>query len=138
LLLIGIKRKFHPIINSKESFQIMSISRKDFLKKVGVLSVAGVSTAALAACGGGSDEKKMVKKAADPCKDMTGVSEAELGKRTTFKYVDMSADPKKVCTGCALFKPAAAGATCGGCTLFAGPVSDKGFCNAWAAKPNMG
>jgi hypothetical protein len=116
----------------------MSISRKDFLKKVGILSVAGVSTAAIAACGGGSDEKKVAKKVADPCKDMTGVAPEELNKRTMFKYVDASADQNKVCSGCALYKPAAAGATCGGCTLFAGPVSDKGYCMSWAAKPNMG
>ncbi|TNE70478.1 hypothetical protein EP331_11995 [bacterium] len=117
----------------------MSISRKDFLKKVGLLSVAGVGTAALAACGGGGSEKpaEPKKMAADPCKDTSGVPAAELQKRTTFKYVDASADPAKHCSGCALYKAPADGG-CGGCTLFAGPVTQNGYCTAWAAKPEMG
>lgn len=118
----------------------MSISRKDFIKQIGFLSVAGVATAAVAACGGGKTEEKKVvaKKVADPCTDTTGISQAELSKRTTFKYVDVSHDDTKHCIGCALYKAPAEGSTCGGCQLFAGPVTEKGYCTAWAAKPNMG
>jgi hypothetical protein len=115
----------------------MSISRKDFLKSVGMLSVAGIATSALVACGGGSDDKKPAKKA-DPCKDTSGLSQDELNKRTTFKYVEASADPAKICANCALYKSPAAGSACGGCTLFAGPVTEKGYCTAWAAKPANG
>lgn len=115
----------------------MSITRKDFLKKVGVLSAVGVTTAALAACGGGSDSKKTAAKA-DPCKDTSGLSQDELNKRTTFKYVEASADPVKVCSKCALYKAPAGGSACGGCTLFAGPVTENGYCTAWAAKPSNG
>jgi hypothetical protein len=118
----------------------MSISRKDFIKQIGFLSVAGVATAAITACGGGGSEsgKEVAKAAADPCKDVSGVPQEELQKRTTFKYVEASADANKVCVGCALYKMPEAGSTCGGCTLFAGPVTEKGYCTAWAAKPAMG
>jgi hypothetical protein len=118
----------------------MSISRKDFLKKAGLLSVAGVGTAVLAACGGGGSEKPAEPKkmaAKDPCTDTSSLPAAELQKRTTFKYVEKTADPNKVCSNCALYKPATDGG-CGGCTLFAGPVTANGYCTAWAAKPDMG
>jgi hypothetical protein len=54
--------------------------------------------------------------------------------RTAMKYVDKSADPAKLCSGCMHFVP---GKPLGGCKLFPGDteVNANGSCTAWAKKP---
>jgi hypothetical protein len=56
------------------------------------------------------------------------------GMRAAMKYVEKSADPTKVCSGCMHFVP---GSPLGGCKLFPGDteVHPNAFCTAWAKKP---
>jgi hypothetical protein len=106
-----------------------SFSRKDFLKKVSLFSAAVVGTSTvLAACGGGSTTE------VDPCADLTGVPDADKQMRTTLGYVKAGQDPAKRCDNCQLYVAPAEGASCGGCTLFKGPVHPGGYCNSWVAK----
>lgn len=104
------------------------LSRRDFLYRfssMGVLA-AGASTL-LAACGGGGESSSA-------CNDTTGLTEAELQLRTNLQYVEVSADPNKLCLNCQLYVAPAEGAACGGCTLIKGPIAPKGSCSSWAAK----
>jgi hypothetical protein len=53
--------------------------------------------------------------------------------RDTFEYVDVSTyGAAEDCRNCEFWMPVEAGASCGGCTLIAGPISPYGWCTAWA------
>lgn len=75
-----------------------------------------------------------VAKKAPSCEDMTGVDPAELEKRKALGYVNESPLPDKQCDNCKLWVPAKEGKDCGGCLLFAGPVSPGAHCTYWADK----
>jgi hypothetical protein len=105
-----------------------NISRKDFLKRVTIVGSA-LSAAVVAFQGCGSS---------DPCTDTSKLSMSDQQLRTNFKYVTVSPDPAKVCSNCALYKQPEPGSPCGGCQLFPGPVTAKGYCQSWAAKPTEG
>lgn len=107
-------------------------TRREFLKhvvSVGALSIG--ASAVLTACGkkeGGGAEK------ASGCMDTTGLAEGDIKMRESNAYVDVSPNKDKNCENCALYKPAAAGAACGGCNVLKGPIAPKGYCNLWAKK----
>ena len=106
-------------------------SRRDFLKSalsIGALSIG--AGAALTACG----KEKKAEAAASGCNDVTGLSEADKTMRTTNAYADVSTKADQDCVGCQLYKPAAAGAACGGCQVLKGPIAPKGWCKLWAKK----
>lgn len=106
------------------------ISRKDFLKRVSVVGGAlTVAAVAVQGCGGGGSGAK-----ADPCTDVSAIPAADQQMRTTLQYVTATADPNKMCSNCQLYKAPEAGAACGGCSLFPGPVTAKGYCMSWVAK----
>ncbi len=66
------------------------------------------------------------------CQDYSQVSESELAKRKQFAYETQASDPLKTCKDCKLFLPAMPNETCGGCSLFKGPVEVLGSCTYWA------
>ena len=68
------------------------------------------------------------------CDDVSGLKPADVGMRKSNAYVDKSPHADKLCSGCQLYKPAAAGAACGGCTVLKGPIAPGGYCNLWAKK----
>lgn len=120
-----------------------SFSRKDFLKKVSLFGmVAAGSSAVLTACGGGASTDSGTSEpaaqepaaAADPCEDLTGLADSDKQMRTTLAYVKEGEDPAKRCDNCQLYVAPAEGSSCGGCTLFKGPVHPQGYCNSWVAK----
>jgi hypothetical protein len=113
-----------------------SFSRKDFLKKISLFGmVAAGSSAVLTACGGGSSTPEPAPvAAADPCEDLTGLADSDKQMRTTLGYVKETPDPDKRCDNCQLYVVPAEGSSCGGCTLFKGPVHPAGYCNSWVAK----
>lgn len=117
------------------------LSRKDFLKKLGLAGVAGVgATSFLTACGGGSSEEGDSSSASEstgaaPCNDTSGLTDADINLREeTFKYVNETPYPEKRCDNCQLYIEPEAGSQCGGCSLFKGPVAPGGYCNSWAKK----
>ena len=67
------------------------------------------------------------------CSDISDLSADDIKTRTTNAYVDKSADPAKLCSGCKLYKPAGE-KQCGGCQLVKGPINPKGNCKSWSAK----
>lgn len=111
--------------------------RRKFLQKCFQLSmVVPVIGLFLASCSsskkksGGGQAKAAAKKS--PCEDMTGVDAAELDKRKALGYSSLSPIQDKQCDNCKLWIPAKEGKDCGGCMLFAGPVSPEGHCTYWA------
>ena len=109
-----------------------SMTRRDFIGKTISLSALTIGGAALlTACGkkdggGGGGAKG--------CYDVSGLKPADVGMRKSNAYVDKSPHADKLCSGCQLYKPAAAGAACGGCTVLKGPIAPGGYCNLWAKK----
>ena len=103
-------------------------SRRAFMSRIGLGALSIGAVAALQACG--KSEGGAAK-----CDDLTGLSDADKATRTTFKYVDVSADPAKICSKCALYKAPEGGAACGGCQVVKGPVAPGGNCMSFAVKP---
>ena len=100
------------------------LSRRDLLRKTVAASVAGFGLMAVG-CGGESELR---------CTDTAGLTPAEQATRSSLGYVDNSPHgAQKDCANCQLFEAAAEG-QCGGCTLLAGPINPKGYCNSWVAK----
>lgn len=124
------------------------VSRKDFLMKC--LGAAGMllgGSALVSSCNSGNDAKpadaapaseppkSMVEEpAAANCNDVTGIAPEEVKKREAVQYVDITPDPAKHCSNCQLYIEPKAGETCGGCTLFKGPVAPEAHCISWAPK----
>lgn len=107
-----------------------TLSRRAFFTRTaaaGGLTVAAGLLVGAAGCGKSHDGPQ--------CDNTSGLSLADKQTRTVNKYVDVSPMKDKDCLNCALYVPAPAGAECGGCTVVKGPISPKGYCIIWAAKP---
>ena len=105
-----------------------SINRKDFFKKMSVAGLGAVGvTSLISACGGETAK-------ADPCNDLTGLSEADLTMRNNLGYITKTEKPAERCDNCQLYTVPAENSTCGGCLLFKGPVTADGWCNSWVIK----
>jgi hypothetical protein len=96
--------------------------REALLRAVGLGTVTLVPAWALAACKGQLS-----------CTDTSGLAPADTTLRSQLQYMDKSATPAKVCSGCKLYKPGAEG-QCGSCTLIKGPINPGGNCTSWVAK----
>lgn len=108
-----------------------SINRKDFLKRFGLMGVAAVGASSLiTACGGGSDSAAPATSSVDPCTDITGLSESDLQMRANVNYIEVTEIPEQRCDNCQLYTQPTNGG-CGGCLLFAGPVTAAGWCSSW-------
>ena len=115
-----------------------AFSRRQFVWKV-ILRTGGLlgAGAVLAHC---TDRKKEEKNpdtadaTADPCGDLTGVSENDIELRKKFAYVKQSPIADNQCNNCNLYLPPKEGSSCGGCMLFKGPVYPSGYCTYWAPK----
>ena len=101
------------------------LSRKAFITKVSMLGLAGAGVF-LKACGGGDDAP-----AADPCGDLSGLSQSDIQLRETLQYVAETPNPEQRCDNCEFWVDEQHGPQCGGCTLFAGPVNPAGWCASW-------
>lgn len=102
-----------------------AVSRRRFLAtSAGALGLSSV----LAACGGGGDGV-----VAAQCEGYDALTPAELQQRAALAYVDESPVIGQLCNNCQFYVAEQAGAACGGCQLFAGPVAPEGYCTGWAA-----
>lgn len=112
---------------------LKAISRKELLKKGAVVTAVGAVSVALAYCKKKPAADESAAPAAGGCGDVSGLTQAEKDQRTSLKYADKSPSAD-VCSGCALYVPAAAGAACGGCNLLKGPIAPEGWCSSWVKK----
>lgn len=110
-----------------------TINRKDFLKQFGLMGVAAVgATTLITACGGSEQEAAAPAASVDPCNDLTGLTENDLQMRANVNYVTETEIPEERCDNCQLYTQPNGG--CGGCLLFAGPVTAAGWCSSWVIK----
>jgi hypothetical protein len=104
-------------------------NRREFIQTLGALSVVGVGAGTvLAGCGNG---EQTADTAADPCADVSGLTEAEIQTRRNFNYVGQTPYPDQRCDNCQLWVEPAPGQTCGGCRIMEGPINPAGWCTAW-------
>jgi hypothetical protein len=71
---------------------------------------------------------------ADPCSDLSEVSESDIAVRQKLGYVKESPIAENQCHNCNLYLPAKSDQPCGGCMLFKGPVYLSAYCTYWAPK----
>ena len=75
--------------------------------------------------------------AADPCNDLSALSEADRQQaqqmRQTLGYVSETPYEDKRCDNCQFWQAPVGSAPCGGCQLIKGPIHAEGYCNSWAA-----
>ncbi len=122
------------------------VSRRQFLRSLGLAGAVGASGTLLVACGGDSDGSGDETDGADTetatasadCSDLSSLSDAQKQRRTqqvkALNYVEESPEPDKNCGNCQLYQQEKFGPGCGGCQLFPGPVAEGGYCTSWAAK----
>lgn len=115
-----------------------SLSRREFVSRImGASAVLIPTVAVLSGCG---EKKKTEEKEAiapadvTDCRDLTGVSKADMAIREKLAYVNESPLPESECANCNLYLPPAKEKKCGGCMLFKGPVEAQGYCTYWAPK----
>lgn len=111
--------------------------RRTFLQKCVQMTFMAPATGLLVmACASAKTAKKVNQKASaaivNSCEDLTGVPTVDVEKRKSLGYTSHSPIPDNHCRNCQLFIPPKAGLECGGCLLFAGPVSPEGYCTYWA------
>jgi hypothetical protein len=105
--------------------QESKVDRRAFLRSAVTLGAAAGAASLLAACGKGGG--------ALVCTDVAGLAPAEAATRTSLQYVEASADPTKLCSGCVLYVAGQPNA-CGGCQVVKGPINPGGYCASWAKK----
>ena len=116
------------------------LTRRTFCRLTGLLGAGAMLV--LAGCGRG--DKQAAERteaavqaaegtpAAEDCNDLTGLTAAQVQVRETFEYVETTPDADLACHLCEFYTEPEAGRACGGCTLFAGPVSPDGSCNSFS------
>ena len=120
------------------------VSRRQFLRSLGLAGAVGMGGTLIAACGGGSDgsgngsggsTSESATASAD-CADLSSLSDAQKQQRKqmvkSLNYVEESPEADKNCANCQLYQQEKFGAGCGGCQLFPGPVAEGGYCDSWA------
>jgi len=130
------------------------LSRKDFLKRAGILGFSAVAaTSFLASCGsepessnsGGATPPPPPPPTAKPkpsaaddveCTDLNkDLTEADLSTRNSLKYVPKTEKEDQNCLNCQFYQPDKFDGSCGGCQLFVnGAVNPNGWCLSWTAK----
>lgn len=115
--------------------------RREFLNRLLVSGMALVAGGlSVTACGnaekGTSDAKKegLPERFGGNCGDFSKMKEADFEARTKLGYVDESPAEDTQCQICNLWLPPRENETCGGCTLFTGPINPKGTCTYWAPR----
>lgn len=101
------------------------MSRRVFLHR-GTALIGGAALAtSLIGCGGSEPEGFTCT---------TGLTPDQTTMRQNLSYVDMGADPAKLCKDCNFFPANAPLTACGNCTLNLGAVHPLGSCNSFSAR----
>ena len=104
-------------------------NRRDFTK-----SIAELIFATFIFCGLFPRCKNPKKESlvADPCHDLSDLTESEMATRQQLVYIDNSSFADRNCANCQLFVKTDTSLTCGNCLAMKGPVADSGYCTVWA------
>ena len=105
-----------------------TVTRRSFFGLGLKVSVVGAAALGLGACA------KQPAASSTACADASNLNASEQSLRASFKYVEQSADPAKVCGGCEFFTADASGSACGDCKILTGSANTLGYCDSWAAR----
>jgi hypothetical protein len=122
--------------SSPDPVLLQTLTRRSLFRRAALVGVAGMGLLGIAACGGESSPRAESNAKADlstACPDSAALSATEVATRKALNYVDQSADPARLCSGCRLFKQPEQNAACGGCQVVVGPIAPGGSCSAWVA-----
>lgn len=123
-----------------------TLNRKDFFKKMGVLGLGAFSVSSIVtACAGGEQKAPETAEAApepmapkmadaDPCSDISGLTEAEKNGRSALGYIAKTETEGQNCTNCNFWVAQEGDSPCGGCQLMKGPIAPEGWCKSWFEK----
>lgn len=128
----------------------MENDRRVFLKRmVSACVLLGGSGLALIGCGGGGKEQPAdasstagadtpdgdaTSRFGGNCDDFSKLTDADWEVRERLGYETVSPSAETECNTCNLWLPPRPNETCGGCTLFTGPIEPKGTCTYWAPR----
>jgi High potential iron-sulfur protein len=112
---------------------VEKISRRAVLVRGIQLPLGGAVLWGLSGCGGGGSEGSAASSSGPVCAHPSAMSDAEASTRQSLGYVEKSANPQEVCSGCSFFHAGAS--NCGTCDMFTGgPVNPQGYCRSWNKK----
>lgn len=124
-------------------------SRRTFIGHAFSLALSLASTVALVACGGNGKSGKDAGAAGDStanpdkdalarfggnCDDFSKLTEKDYEVRKNLGYQKSSPTEDTQCQHCNLWLPPRPNESCGGCTLFTGPIEPTGTCTYWAPR----
>lgn len=116
-------------------------TRRAFLYKMASSSLLIVGGVLWTACQSGKNTKNKTADAEDStdgfggdCGDYSKLTANDLNARKQLGYEEKSPVAEQECRNCNLWLPPKEGQTCGGCTLFKGPIEPKGTCTYWAPR----
>lgn len=113
-------------------------TRRAFLRKLVSSGFLIAGSGLLWAGCNSNNEKKSEEKGDDyfggNCGDYSKLTPADHAARERLGYEEKSPVVEQQCHFCNLWLPPKEGQSCGGCTLFKGPIEPKGTCTYWAPK----
>lgn len=114
-------------------------TRRAFLRKLALSGFLVIGGGFLwSGCQGRKDTKSTTAGSKDyfggNCGDYSKLTEDDHKARKKLGYEKKSPVAEQECQHCNLWLPPKGGQTCGGCTLFKGPIEPKGTCTYWAPK----
>lgn len=119
--------------------------RRVFVKRMLTAALFMVGGGAMAGCGaapnnkgkdgeGGEGKDDPTKRFGGNCDDFSKLTEADHQVRKKLGYDPVSPREETQCQHCNLWLPPRPKESCGGCTLFSGPIEPKGTCTYWAPR----
>jgi High potential iron-sulfur protein. len=82
----------------------------------------------------GQKERDTMARFGGNCGDYSKLTEADFKARKQLGYQEKSPTDDTQCQECNLWLPPKENQTCGGCTLFSGPIEPEGTCTYWAPR----
>lgn len=121
-------------------------SRRVFCKRMLSAAFFLAGGFVVAGCGGGSGSKKQetadstagtddaMARFGGNCDDFSMLTEDDYKVREQLGYQKVSPTEETQCQQCNLWLPPRPDESCGGCTLFKGPIEPQGTCTYWAPR----
>jgi hypothetical protein len=122
-------------VGIKSGFMNPEKMKRRLLLKKGLKLTFGISSIIFLfpGCGNKKNNTYDLEEITD-CSDLSGLDEAEVNKRKTLGYLEVTPIADNTCGNCQLYLPARQNSKCGGCQLFKGPVLENAYCTYWAPR----
>jgi len=121
-------------------------NRRKFIGRAFSLAAAGFTAATWIGCKGNSESGNnntadntatsddTLERFGGNCDDFSKLTDADFEMRKNLGYQKESPTEDTQCQHCNLWLPPRPNESCGGCTLFTGPIEPTGTCTYWAPR----